>query len=257
MNNVWGMVKRNITTHLTIGILCALIAFVGNMWIGFALGAFIYFAFLVIQYADGCDRGERACTLRDTVEKIKKEGKQPDDTMLKQVYNPSMAVKAFLITALPLCALAVINLLLADPEAVNETTLGTITRIVFFPAAWLTRLFTEMVGMDYTGVIKATNSVVGAIGRTGINYQAAIESLSGVTTYAVAYDLYYLTIMRVCYIVISFLAPAAMMLGYMRGPKLREQRLKEIAKGTRRKAKKLKVFGSSKPRERKQAKPEV
>lgn len=255
MNNTWGMVKKNILTHLTMGVLCALVTFVGNAWIGTGLGALIYVTFLIMQYGDGCDRGERACTLRDTVSKMKKDGKTPDDRMLSQVYNPSIAVKAFLISSVPLALLALVNLICANPNSVSETILGTVTRIVFFPAAWITRLFTEKVGIDLSGALKAADGVFASLARSGVELKTALSNLSGIGDYAVAYDLFYLTVMRALYIPVAFSVPLAMMIGYLRGPKMREKQLADIAKGTRRKAKKLKVFG--KPKQKKQIKPEV
>lgn len=255
MNNEWGMVKKNLMSHITVAILCALVTFVGSAWLGALLGSLIFVMFLVMQYADGCDRGERACTLRDTIDKLESAGKKPDEAMLAQTYNPKKAVKAFLISSLPLALLALVNLIVADPNAVGETILGTITRIVFFPAAWLTRMMTDSVGIDLTGAFQAVDGIFAGIERTGVNMGATLKSLASIGEYAVAYDLYYLTIMRAAYVVIAFMMPLAMMLGYMRGEKLRAQRLKEIAAGSRRKAKKLKMF--AKPKQRKQIKPEV
>ena len=92
MNNTWGMVKKNIVVHLTAALLVALVAFVGSAWLGCLLGAAVYFAFLVMQYADGADRGERACTMTATIQRLEAEGKQADDRMKKQVYAPVNAV---------------------------------------------------------------------------------------------------------------------------------------------------------------------
>ena len=255
MNNAWGMVKKNLLTHLTMGVLCALVTFVGNAWLGTAFGALIYVTFLILQYGDGCDRGARACTLRDTIGKMKNDGKTPDDRMLAQTYNPACAVKAFLISSLPLALLALVNLILANPDAVSETVLGTVTRIVFFPAAWITRLFTEKVGIDLSGALKAADGIFASLARSGVDFETALRNLSGIGEYAAAYDLQYLTVMRAMYIPAAFLSPLAMMIGYLRGPRLREKELADIAKGTRRKAKKLKVFGKAK--QKKQIKPEV
>ena len=255
MNNTWGMVKKNLLTHLTMGVLCALVTFVGNAWLGTALGAIIYFTFLILQYGDGCDRGERACTLRDTIEKMKKDGKTPDERMLAQTFDRSFAAKAFVISSLPFALLAIVNLICANPNTVSETALGTVTRIVFFPAAWITRLFTEKVGIDLTGAIQAADGVFASVTRAGVALETALRNLSGIGEYAVAYDLGYLTVMRALYIPAAFLSPLFMMIGYLRGPKLREKQLADIAKGTRKKAKKLKVFG--KPKQKKQIRPEV
>lgn len=255
MNNTWGMVKKNIVVHLTAALLVALVAFVGSAWLGCLLGAAVYFAFLVMQYADGADRGERACTMTATIQRLEAEGKQADDRMKKQVYAPVNAVKAFLITALPLAALAVVNLLLADPNAVGETVIGAVTRIVFFPVAWLTRLLAGMVGVDYAGAEAAATTVFGALNRGGIDFAGLVGKLSEVQTYAVAYDLSYLTTMRILYIPAAFLSPLAMMIGYMQGPRMHKKKMDDIAKGSRRKKKKLKVFGRA--RQPKQVKPEV
>lgn len=255
MNNTWGMVKKNIVLHLTTAILVALVTFVGSAWLGSLLGATVYIAFLVMQYADGADRGERACTMTATVQRLEANGKQADDRMKKQVYAPANAVRAFLISALPLAALAVVNLLLADPNAVGETALGAVTRIVFFPVAWLTRLLTSMVGVDYAGAETAATTVFGALNRGSIDFAGLVGKLSDLQTYAVAYDLSYLTTMRELFIPAAFLAPLAMMLGYLQGPRMHKKKMDDIAKGSRRKKKKLKVFGRS--HQPKQVKPEV
>lgn len=70
-----------------------------------------------------------------------------------------------------------------------------------------------------------------------------------------AYDLSYLTTMRILYIPAAFLSPLAMMIGYMQGPRMHKKKMDDIAKGSRRKKKKLKVFGRA--RQPKQVKPEV
>ena len=256
MNNAWGMVKKNLTIHITSGVLCALVSFVGNAWLGCILGLAIYVTFLVMQYADGCDRGERACTMQATVNKLQSEGKTAEERMLKQTYRPANAVKAFLITSIPFAVLAAVNLILANPDRVSENIFGTVTRILFFPAAWATRLMTELVNVDFSGAIRAADAVMSGIGRAGVGFKTILTNMAGVDVFAVAYDLHYLTIMRVIFIPVAFLSPLAMMIGYFQGPRMRAKKLKEIEEGSRRKRKKLKVF-NKKPRQPKQIKPEV
>ncbi len=256
MNNAAGMVKKNYLIHITMAILCALVTFVGNEYVGSALGAVIFITFIIMQYGDGCDRGERACTLTSTMERLTSEGKQPDAHMLAQSYKPKRAVVALLWSSVPLALLALANLILADPNSVAESLLGFITRIAFLPAAWLSRLMTTLVGADYTGAMTAGASVVSTMDiQGGIDIIAAANGVKGVSEYCFAYDLHYLTWLRVLFIPIAFASPVAMMIGYLQGPKLRLKKLAEIEKGTRRKRKKLKVFG--KPKQPKSQRPEV
>lgn len=257
MNNAAGMVKKNFLIHITMAILCALVTFVGNEYLGSILGAVIFITFVIMQYGDGCDRGERACTLSATMERLASEGKQPDAHMLAQSYKPTRAIAAVLWSSVPLALLAAVNLILADPNSVSENLLGFITRIVFLPAAWLSRLMTTLVGADYTGTMNAGASVVSTMNiQGGIDIVAAANGVKGITEYCFAYDLHYLTWLRVMYIPIAFASPVAMMIGYLQGPKLRVKKLAEIEKGTRRKRKKLKVFGS-KPKQPRSQRPEV
>lgn len=255
MNNAAGMIRKNYLIHLTMALLCALVTFVGNEYLGFALGAVIYATFMILQYGDGCDRGERACTLTATMEKMLSEGREPDQKLRSQTFDKANAVKAFLYSSLPLALLAGVNVLLADTSGVGENTLGMITRLAFFPAAWLTRLMTALVGVDYAGALDASNAVFGNLSRAGFDFPSLLNQLAGIETYAYAYDFHYLTWLRVMYIPISFISPLFMMLGYLQGPKMRLKKLEEIKKGTRRKRKKLKVFG--KPKQPKQMKPQV
>ena len=255
MNNSWGMVRKNYIMHITMGILCALVAFVGSNLIGTLLGLLIYLSFIIMQYGDGCDRGERASTMQATVDRLKSEGKQADERMLKQVYMPKEAVKAFILSSVPLALLAAVNLILANPQDANETTLGVVTRVIFFPAAWLTRIMTGLVSTDLTGLHTAETALLGSVARGGMDLVKAVSSLSGIAEYGHAYDLQYLTIMRALYIPISFMAPLAMLIGYLQGPRLRLKKLEDIKKGSNKKRKKLKVF--NKKRAPRQLKPEV
>jgi len=127
MNNMWGMVRKNYVMHLIMAILCMLVSFVGSEWVGFAMGLAIYVVYVMMQYGDGVDRGERACTLSATVDKIQSEGKTVEDRMLRQRFDPKGAVKAFVISSVPLALIAIANLVLSDPDSVTESTFGIIT----------------------------------------------------------------------------------------------------------------------------------
>lgn len=257
MNNAWGMIKKNWLIHLAMILLCAIVTFVGSTWLGALLGILVFGTFLVLQFGDGCDRGERACSTSAYVEKELSEGRQVDEKMRAQTYSIKEATKAFLISAAPFALLAIANLIFANPAKVTENTLGFIARILFLPMAGFIRLFTGLVQVNYDGAQAAASAIFGGISRAGVDIQAIAKSLASIDNYAYAVEstLKYLTYMRIVFILGSFMLPGAMLWGYTRGPKLREKKLKDMKIGTRRKKKKLKVFGG--PKKPRHMKPEV
>ena len=258
MNDTKGMIIKNYAMHVTMMFLSLLVTFVGNSILGFIFGALIYFTYVMLQYGDGADRGEKACTLTATVQKLESENKNVDEMLKKQMFSKKRAICAFLASSLPFAILAILNLVFADPNSVSENLLGSITRIVFLPAAWLNRILMELVGWDLEGLWQSSSNIFTAFLDYGEGLELSLlpETLNTTATFAKAYDVFYITILRCTFIVMAFIPPAAQMIGYFQGPKLREKKLKEIAKGTRKKRKKLKVFGN-KHNGPKQAKPEV
>lgn len=258
MNNTASMIKKNYTMHLTMMILCAMVSFVGNEILGFIFGILIYAIFVILQYGDGADRGERACTLSATVEKLQSEGKNVDPQMLTQTFNKKRALISVLASSLPFAILALVSLILADPNSVSENVLGTITRVVFLPLAWLNRLLTSLVGWDLDGLWMSGSAVIGTMESfgEGVELLNVSDAVAGIGVYAKSYDVFYITLLRAAFVVFSFVPPLAQAIGYLQGPKFRQKKLEDIAKGTRKKRKKLKVFQnrSAQPRHRK---PEV
>lgn len=258
MNDIKGMTVKNFSMHLTMMVLCAMVSFVGNEIVGSIFGILIYATIVILQYADGADRGERACTLTATVEKLAKEGKDVDESLRKQTFCRKNAVKAFLYSSIPFAALALANLIFADPSSVTDNLLGVITRIVFLPLAWMNRLLTSMIGWNLEGVWESGSRMFSAFGtyHTGLDFTLVSDAVQGIGTFAQAYDIHYLTILRVGFLVFSFVPPLSMMIGYFQGPKYREKKLQDIAKGSRRKRRKLKVFNHRNTQSRKRG-PEV
>jgi len=258
MNTTKNMIIKNYTMHLTMMIMSALVSFVGGTVLGFIFGLLVYALFVMLLYGDGADRGERASTLLATVEKLESENKDVDEQFKKQTFLKKRAVIAFLASSLPFALLAIVNLIFADPGSVSENTLGTITRIVFLPVTWLSRVITDLVGWELDGLWQSASSVYQGL----LDYEGGLDisllpaAMNTTASFATAYNLHYVTILRASFIVLAFIPPAAQMIGYLQGPKLRDKKMKEIAKGTRKKRKKLKVFGNKKSGPR-QMKPEV
>lgn len=254
MNTTRNMVIKCLTMHLTMMLFSLLVSFVGKPIIGIIMGAAVYAVYVFIMYAEGAERGERACTLSATVQKLEGEGKSIDDKMRKQMFEKSKAVKAFLIASLPLFLLAVANVIFAENGAIHENTLGTVTRIAFMPCAWITRIFNELVGWNMDGVLKLSSDLFGTVEYSGMNFAKAAEAAKNVSNLVTAYNAHYITILRILFVPLSFVPPFFMMVGYMRGPFFREKKMKEIEEGSRKKRKKLKVNKKTKTRV---ARPEV
>lgn len=248
MNTTKSMVIKNFTMHLTIMLFSALVSFVGKPILGSILSLSVYILYIFMMYADGAERGERACTLTATVEKLQAEGKIADVMMKKQMFEKKKAVHAFIFSALPFFLLAVLNVIFSEPGSIFENTLGTITRIVFLPCAWLTRIMTELVGWNMDGLFEMTKGIFSAIDYSGINFTTLSQSVENASQLVYSFDAHYVTLLRILFIPLSVVPSFAMMLGYLAGPKYREKKLKEIEEGSRKKRKKLKVNKKTKTR---------
>lgn len=254
MNTTRSMVIKCFTMHLTMMLFSLLVSFVGKPIIGIILGIAVYFVYIVMMYAEGADRGERACTLSATVSKLESDGKTIDESMKKQMFDKKKAVSAFIIASLPLFLLALINVILAESGSISENFLGTVTRIVFLPCAWVTRIFNELVGWNIDGVLDLSKAIFSTVDYSGINFVKAAAASNTSMQLVTAFNAHYITILRLLFIPFSFFPALSMMIGYLRGPKLREKKLKEIEEGSRKKRKKLKVNKKTKTRV---ARPEV
>ena len=248
MNTAKSMVIKTFTMHLTMMLFSVLVSFVGKPIIGIILGLAINVLYIFMMYGEGADRGERACTLTATVTKLESEGKQVDEKMKKQIFEKKKAYTAFIISALPFFLLAVINVLTSASGQVYESFLGTITRIVFLPCAWLTRICTELVGWNLDGALEMSKSIFSAIDYSGINLASVIDAAHTGTRLVSVFDAHYITLLRLAFIPLSVFPSLAMMIGYLQGPRYRAKKLKDIEAGSRKKRKKLKVNKKTKTR---------
>lgn len=248
MNTTRSMVIKSFTMHITMMLFSAIVSFVGNSVLGILLGLSVYVLYVFMMYGDGADRGEKACSLTHTVNKLEGEGKTVEYSMKKQMYSRKAAVKAFVISSVPFFLLAVVNVIFAEPNSIYENLLGTITRIVFLPCAWITRIFTELVGWNIDGALELSKSVFSTINYSGMDFMAltAVNQNSAALVYA--FDEFYVTILRLLFIPMSFVPSLSMLLGYFAGPKYRLKKMKEIEEGSRKKRKKLKVNKKTKTR---------
>ena len=254
MNTTKSMVIKSLSMHLAMMLFSMLVSFVGKPIIGILMSLAVYIIYVFMMYADGAERGERACTLSATVQKLESEGKNIDDKMRKQMFEKKKAVSAFIIASLPLFLLAVANVIFANHGTISENFLGTITRIVFMPCAWLTRTFTELVGWNVEGAMEFSKNIFATIDYNGIDFMKVASAVKNTQQLSSAFNAHYITILRLLFIPLSMVPSFAMMIGYLQGPRFRVKKLKEIEEGSRKKRKKLKVNKKTKTRV---ARPEV
>lgn len=249
---MWELVVKGLGLYVVMAIVSAITAFAGSTVLGVILSGLLYIAFVVLMYAEGASAGEHQVGISDMVAHLRSEGKQPDARLLKTTYDPKKGICAFIILSLPLVALAVANIFFAPPSA-NENTLGTITRIVFLPQAFLTVWLNSLVKLDISGAVEASRAVLSGIGYDGLDVNAIMSAAGSVSRYAFASDTSSLTLMRILYIPFSVLPPLAMLFGYLQGPRLRKRTLDTMMSGSRKKQRRMK----KQSRGFKPAKPEI
>lgn len=244
------LVVKGLGLYIVMAIVCAIAAFAGSAVLGVILSGLLYFAFLVLMYAEGATAGEHQVGVSDMVLRLKQEGKQPESRVLKSMYEPKKGVIAFLILSLPLVALAAVNLICA-PSSASENTLGTITRIVFLPQAFLTVWMNSLVKLDISGAMEAGKAVLKGIDYAGPDISGIISAAGKISTYAFASDSTSLTLMRILYIPFSIFPPLSMLIGYLQGPRLRKRTLNAMMSGSRKKQRRMrkqnKGFRPAKP----------
>lgn len=212
-----------------------LISMTDIVWLSCILGGGLIIASCLLAYNEGGNFGERACTVERLAQKRIEEGKRVDDSMKKEFFNKKHALALFLCISLPLFVLAVANLAAspnypvivseqqeeeADPFAYSEENAAE----------------PEMTEPGWCGALRVTTRIL----------------------FAPLLPVYMLVNAKTLYILFlfwPFVIPAAGAVGYLRGPKIREAKLEEIAKGKVRKKRNLLV--NRQPRQPKQPKPLV
>ena len=115
---------RTLVKYLVLLLLSMMFLFLipqAQLWLQTLLNAVFLAGFALLTFSDAGAAGERAETLRVTLEKRRAEGGAVDPALLKKVYRPATAVTGFFAAPLPLLLIALINLasLPAYPESLN------------------------------------------------------------------------------------------------------------------------------------------
>ena len=249
------MIRKGILLHVAIAIVCLLSVFIGSATFGVIIGACLYLAYVAMMYGEGCQVGEHHCTVSATLERLKSEGKRGDEKLEKNAFDPKKGVMACAVLGgIPLI-LAVVNLIFANNSIMAESPLGIITRLFFAPQAFVTRWCNEAVKTDISGAAAAAKATLNAFDYGTVDYKKLISDVSQIKVYAFASDMKPLELMRLLYIPLGVLPAIAMLVGYLRGPKLREKTVSDMLKGSRKKQRRMRR--ASRQHQPRQAKPEI
>lgn len=193
----------------------------------FILNAALMLAILLMAYNDGAYSGEKACTLAASLEKQIKEGRQVDEKLKTQVYNRKIAAWILIIGMLPMLLISTVNLIVAPfyPETEVEEE---------------AEVEQESFSFDYSDEEPEESVPVNFV-----NVAARLVFMPYVSVYALVDN----STLNLLFFLFSLPIPLVQSVGYLLGPKLRDKKLHDIARGKKRKMRNLKV--NKKPRQQK------
>lgn len=178
---------------------------------------------MALCFNDGGYRGDRACTMGATIERLLKDGRNVDPDMYNKVWNKKVAALMLVFTVIPLMLVAGLNLIFTEPNDDLVTTAVEEPEEVFDDSYYVVN--------NEEGATIAPFRVATAILFSPFAFAFSIEE-------STRFYLYFLFALPV---------PLSAFAGYMMGPKLHERKIKDMMKGKRKKMKNLKVNRQPKP----------
>lgn len=253
MSTGMKMAMRTFVMYLANVLMCGLfVLWFSWTWLQTLLSIALMAGFGLMCYNEGGWNGERDVTLERTAQKRMAEGKAVDQDTMDHVFNRKHAATAFLVVSLPLCALAVVNLLASPaypaPAQVQEVSQEQASED---PFAYDVQKVEKMAQLaDAVPQEPAWQPILRIVTRIAfiplLPLYAPLENNP--------------TLLYALFIPFSFVLPACTAIGYLRGPQIREKKIEEIARGKVRKRKSLRVGGilpQQGPHTPKQPKPKV
>ena len=185
-------------------------------------GALMLGAALLV-YSEGAYNGERACTASAMVEKQIKEGRVVDESARSEGFDRKVALWIFVFAAIPFLLVSGVNAAVAP----------------FYP--------------EYNPVKAAEAREVGSFEFDADAGSAEPVNLVNVIArlvfmpYGGIFSMVWGNVLNALFFLFSLILPAAGAIGYLQGPRMREKKLRDIARGKKRKMRNLKV--NRKPRQ--------
>lgn len=185
-----------------------------------ALGALMLAGFGVLLFNEGGYIGEKACTLGVLLDRQVKEGRKVDQQQYSETWSVKNGVRALIVMVIPFLLLATVNAvvypLYPEAPAVEEET----------PDSGTGFLIEDMTEPE--DVVVVPTNWVQMITRVVF------------APYAALFTLIPAKVLNLLFFLFALLLPACDFAGYLCGPRLRERKLKDIARGKRRKMRKMK-----------------
>lgn len=194
---------------------------VGSTGWQLALGLLMLGGFGALLFNEGGYNGEKACTLGALLDRQVKEGRKVDAQQYSETWSLKNGVRALIVMLIPFLLLATVNAvvypLYPEATAVEEEQ-------------------AEDVG---TGFLVEDMTEPEEVEATPTNWVQVIARLI-FSPYAFLYTLVPARTLNVLFFPLGLLLPACDFAGYLCGPRLRAKKLKDIARGKRRKMRKMK-----------------
>ncbi len=231
-----SLIGRTYLYYLADMVLCILFLMMMSnlLWLQIILSLGLIVGFSLMCYNEGGAAGERAVSIERMAEKRIAEGKNVDPETKAEFFDKKKAMKVIIAVALPFALLAVVNLIVSPNYPVIEQAAGAENADPF--------------ALD-EAVIENTQTVD----------EPALQVLLRVVTRVVfspLLPLYTLldskpAVLYALFIPFSFVMPVCSAVGYLQGPKIREKKIMDIARGKVKKKRGLLVGKQRGPRQQK------
>lgn len=233
------MGARMLGYYLTLALLSMLfLAMLGESayWLQIILNVVLLGGFAILLLNDGGYTGEKACTLKVTLDKRREDGLFVDPVSEKDVWNRKVALIGFIFVAAPLLLISLANF------AYDPVYEGRLSAYV-----------------EQYGPIEEEDAAAGPFGNLENPNHAVIFDDDEVAkptpplnwiravarfVYMPFVSLYALLTDRqlsAIFLALPLLIPLPGTIGYLMGPRLRQKKLDDIAKGVKKKRRNLKV----------------
>ena len=220
-----------------------------QLWLQAILNAVILAGFALLTLNDAGAQGERAETLRASLEARRKEGASVEPALEAKAYRPTVAFTGFAVAVLPLLIIALLNLasLPAHPESLDPANFAAVQTTL--PDSDPQPVETALPDSAGQGAADTTSpeaepaapEVEPAAPEAPLNIFNTIARVA-FSPFIALYGLLsnHLMALYVLMVPLSFFLPSFALAGYLSGPKLRQKKLEAIKKGIRAKKRKEK-----------------
>lgn len=212
---IWGyyLVMTLVCMMFTLGIGNTIVQMIMN------LGLIVGFSF--ICFSEGAYLGEKGAALEENIGKQEKEGRRVLEELRDQVFNRKFAAVGFLIAIIPFLAVSALN-------------------AAYYPVYSQQSIVAEPEEVLPTENVQETDEAMAETAERPVHW-ARITAWFVMTPFSAFNQLLSDGVNAVLFFLYSMVLPGAAAVGYLCGPRLHVRKIKMMKKGSRRKARGLKV----------------